>query len=96
MGIKCQAKKQHLWLLFLWSSHISKTFHRLGEFFNRLFRVSMLQSIPDTVLNMTFQNYFSTSVKGRFCGIDLGKDILARHILIHHAVNGLHLAYNFL
>ena len=56
----------------------------------------MLQSVPDTVLNMTFQNYFSTSVKGRFCGIDLGKNVLTGNILVDHAINGLNLADNYI
>ena len=42
------------------------------------------------------EHHLPAPVQRRFRGVDLGEHILAGHVLVHHAVDGLHLADYFL
>ena len=51
----------------------------------------MLDAVPDAVLDMPFQDHLAAAVQRGFGGVDLCQHILARHILVDHTVNRLHL-----
>ena len=74
---------------------MGKALHSLGKALDSLFRVSVLNAVPDAVLDVPLQNDFSASVQSGFCGIDLGENILAGHVFVHHPVNGLYLSDDF-
>ena len=52
--------------------------------------------LPDAMLDVPLQNHLSHFVERRFRRIDLGQDILAGNVLLHHAVDSLDLADNLL
>ena len=52
----------------------------------------MLDAVPDAVLQVALQHHLARLVQGGFGGVDLGQHVLAGHILVHHAVDGLDLA----
>ncbi len=56
----------------------------------------MFDTVTDAMLDMPFQDYLSAAMKCRFCGVQLGKDILTRHILVNHSIDCLNLTDNFL
>ena len=72
--------------------HIGEPLHCLGEALDSLIRISMLDAVPDAVLDVAFQNHLTGLVQGRLGGIDLGKDVFAGDIFVDHAVDGLNLA----
>ena len=57
-----------------------------GEFRNGPVRVSVLDAVPDAVVEMPLQHHLSHPVQGGFCRV-----YLLQNILVHHSVNGLHL-----
>ena len=73
------------------SAHVGKPLHGLGEFLNGLVGVAVLDAVPHAVLDVTFQHDLPTLVQGGFGSVDLGENILAGDVLVHHAVNGLYL-----
>ena len=58
---------------------------------NRLIRISVLDAVAHAVLDMALEDNLSYFMKCRFYRIDLRQDILARHVLIHHTFDRLHL-----
>ena len=72
--------------------HIGEPLHGLGEALDSLIRISMLDAVPDAVLDVAFQNHLTGLVQGGFGGIDLRQNIFAGDIFIDHAVDGLHLS----
>ena len=65
MGVSCVKKKgSPPGCLAAVSTHIGEPFHCLGEVFDGLVRVSVLNAVPDTVLDMPFQNHLAAPVQG--------------------------------
>ena len=75
--------------------HICKAFYCFGEALNGLVRITVLNTVSDTMPNMPLQHNFSAAVQSRLRSINLGKNIFARHILIYHSINGLYLHNDF-
>ena len=73
------------------SAHIGEAFHSFCEVFDGFICVSMFDTVTDAMLDMPFQDYLSAAMKCRFCGVQLGKNILTRDIFIDHSGNGLRL-----
>lgn len=65
--------------------------YRLGKIRNRLFRVAVLDALPDTMVQMTLQNDLPHLMQGAFCGVDLDEDLFTGDVLIHHFVDGFDL-----
>ena len=78
------------------SLHIGEALHRLGEALNGLVGVAVLNAVPGTVLDMPLQHHLAAAVQRGLGSVDLGQYILAGHILVHHPVDGLNLADDFL
>ena len=77
--------------------YIGETESRIGEYCASLIQDGdTLQlgigAIPDAVLQMALQHHLPRPVQGRFGRVDLGKNVLAGYVFVHHAVDGLHLA----
>ena len=93
MGMTCQEGKKEKQSIDCFSStHIGKPLHGLCKALNGLVRVPVLDPVPDTVLDVALQDHLSAAVERGFRGVDLGQHILARHVLVHHAVDGLYLS----
>ena len=61
------------------------------KLYNRLIRISVLDAVAHAVLDMALEDNLSYFMKCRFYRIDLRQYILARHVLIHHTFDRLHL-----
>ncbi len=68
------------------SAHIRETLYCFGEVFNGFVRITVFDTVPDTVLDVSLQNNLSAAVQGGFCGIDLRQNIFAGDILVESAV----------
>ena len=76
------------------SIHICKALDCLCEVLDCLLCIPMFDAVPDTVLYMTFENNLAAAMKGRLCSVDLGEQIFAGNVLVHHTVNCLYLSNN--
>ena len=63
---------------------IGRAFHCFGKFFNRCVCIPVFDAVTDTVFDMAFQYNLVGLIECRFCGIDLGQDVLAGNIFINH------------
>ena len=68
------------------SNHVGKPLNRLGEARDRLFRVSVFQSVPDTMADVPLQYDLPHLMQGGLGGIEL----------CNHPVDCLHLSDNLL
>ena len=57
--------------------------------------VAVCNAVTDTVLDVPLQHDLSAAVQRGFRGVDLRQNILTGHILVNHAVDGLHLSNDF-
>ena len=73
------------------SAHVRKALDRLRKVLDRFVRVAVLDAVTHAVLDVPLENDLAAAVQRGFGRIDLRKNILARDVLVHHAVNGLHL-----
>jgi hypothetical protein len=73
------------------SDHICKPFYCFGKAGNGLVGVTVLDTVPDTVVDMSFQNNLPHFMQSGLSGIDLRQNILTGNVFIHHTVNGLNL-----
>lgn len=73
----------------------SQSAHGLGEAFVGFCPRRRADAVADAVLDMALQNDLSTAVQSRLGRVDLGENILAGHVFIHHAVDGLYLPDDF-
>ena len=63
---------------------------------NGLVRVAVLDAVAHAVLDMTLEHHLTAAMQRAFCSIDLRENILAGHILIHHAIDSLNLTDNLM
>ena len=56
---------------------------------------AVFNAVADTVLDVPLQHDLSAAVQRGFRGVDLRQNILTGHILVNHAVDGLHLSNDF-
>ena len=77
------------------ATYIGKPLHRFCKALDGFVCISVFDAVAHTVLDMAFQHNLPALMQGRFRRVDLGKDILAGNVLIHHAVDGLHLPDDF-
>ena len=52
------------------SAHVRKPFHRLGEAFDGLVRVAVLDAVADAMLDVSLQHDLAAAVQGGFRRID--------------------------
>lgn len=71
-------------------------FECLGEFSDSLIRISMLNAIAHTVVQMSFQNDLPYLVQGVFGRVYLNQYIFAGYVLVDHFIDRLDLPQNFL
>ena len=64
---------------------------RFGKALDRLIRVAVLDPVADAAADMPLQHDLAAAVERRFGDIDLRQHILSGDILVHHAVDSLHL-----
>ena len=72
-------------------AHVRKALDRLRKVLDRFVRVAVLDAVAHAVLDVPLEYHLAAAVKCGFCGVDLRKNILTRHILVDHTVDGLDL-----
>ena len=72
-------------------AHVRKALDRLRKVLDRFVRVAVLDAVAHAVLDVSLKHDLAAAVQRGFGRIDLRKNILAGDVLVHHAVNGLHL-----
>ena len=77
------------------TSHVGKAFNGFGKAFDRAVDVAVLDSVANTVVDVSFEHNLAAAMQRRFGGVDLHEDILAGNVLIDHAVNSLNLSDDF-
>ena len=78
------------------SNHVGKPLNRLGEARDRLFRVSVFKSVPDTMADVPLQYDLPHLMQGGLGGIELSKNIFTGNVFVNHPVDCLHLSDNLL
>ena len=73
------------------SAHVRKALDRLRKVLDRFVRVAVLDAVTHAVLDVPLENDLAAAVQRGLGRIDLRKNILAGNVLVHHAVDGLHL-----
>ena len=65
------------------------------EFGDGFLGVAVLDSVTDTVFEVTFENDFPEFVKGPLCGIDLNEDLFTWDIPVDHFIDRIELSDHF-
>lgn len=67
------------------SNHVGKPLNRLGEARDRLFRVSVFKSVPDTMADVPLQYDLPHLMQGGLGGIELSKNIFTGNVFVKRA-----------
>ena len=76
--------------------HIREPLHCLREAFDGFVGVPVLDAVSYAMADVALQDDLPCFVEGRLRRVDLGKHVLAGDVLVHHAVDSLDLADDFL
>ena len=66
--------------------------HQFGKFGPGILRISAFDGVGDAMIGMRFQNLILHLPQSRLDGVDLGKNVDAVAVFLHHAGKTAHLA----
>ena len=78
------------------SSYFREILYGLAEIGDRPVRVAVFDAFADAMVKMAYEHDLAYFMERRFGGVYLCQYVFARYVLVHHAVDGLDLADDFL
>ena len=77
------------------STHIGEAFYGLCKILNGFISVAALDAVAHAMADMPLEHHLAAFMQRGFRRVQLHENVLARHVLIHHTVDRLHLPDDF-